>query len=65
VPDVIREGVNGFSCATVAEAIEAVRRIPEIDRATVRADCEARYDVHELVAQYERVYDETRKAAGR
>jgi glycosyltransferase involved in cell wall biosynthesis len=65
VPDVIRDGVNGFSCATVAEAIEAVQRIPEIDRATVRADCEARYDVHELVAQYERVYDETRKAAGR
>jgi glycosyltransferase involved in cell wall biosynthesis len=65
VPDVIRDGVNGFSCATVAEAIEAVRRIPEIDRAEVRADCEARYDVRELVAQYERVYDETRKAAGR
>jgi glycosyltransferase involved in cell wall biosynthesis len=65
VPDVIRDGVNGFSCATVAEAIEAVRRLPEIDRAAVRADCEARYDVDELVSQYERVYDETRKAARR
>jgi glycosyltransferase involved in cell wall biosynthesis len=65
VPDVIRDGVNGFSCSTVAEAIEAVRRVAEIDRAAVRADCEARYDVHELVALYERVYDETRKAAGR
>ncbi len=65
VPDVIRDGLNGFSCESVTEAIEAVRRIPEIDRAIVRADCEARYDVQELVRQYERVYDETRKAAGR
>jgi glycosyltransferase involved in cell wall biosynthesis len=65
VPDVIRDGVNGFACATVPEAVEAVGRIAELDRAVVRADCEARYDVHALVAQYEQVYDETRKAAGR
>src|SRR5262245_21358037 len=65
VPDVIRDGVNGLSCATEAEGIEGRQRIPEIDRAPVRAGCEARHDVHELVAQYERVYDETRKAAGR
>ena len=56
VPDVVREGVNGFSCATVDEAAAAVQKIDRIDRRAVRADCETRYDWRVIADTYERLY---------
>ena len=43
VPEIVRNGVNGFVVTNVDEAACAVARIPTIDRAAVRADCEARF----------------------
>jgi glycosyltransferase involved in cell wall biosynthesis len=57
VPEVVRDGVNGFSCRTIDEAVAAVTRLPEIDRAAVRADCEARFSAQVIVDQYERLYE--------
>jgi glycosyltransferase involved in cell wall biosynthesis len=56
VPDIVREGVNGFSCRTVEEAAAAVQRIGRIDRAAVRADCEARYSGAVVADTYEALY---------
>jgi glycosyltransferase involved in cell wall biosynthesis len=56
VPEVVRTGVNGFACRTVAEAAAAVDRLGEIDRAIVRADCEKRFGAEAIVDQYLNLY---------
>jgi glycosyltransferase involved in cell wall biosynthesis len=58
LPEVIREGVNGYLCHTVHEAASAVGRLDRIDRATVRADCEVRFSDTAIVDAYERLYQE-------
>jgi glycosyltransferase involved in cell wall biosynthesis len=58
VHEIVRDGVNGFACTSVDEAVQAVMRLHAIDRAAVRADCEARFAGPVIVAQYERLYDE-------
>lgn len=58
VPEVVRSGVNGFSVPDVAGAIDAVRHLPSIDRAAVRADCERRFSAEAIVDGYERLYRE-------
>jgi glycosyltransferase involved in cell wall biosynthesis len=58
VPEVIRDGVNGFLCRTVTEAVGAVARLHRIDRAAVRADCEERFSERAVVDAYERLYRE-------
>lgn len=49
VPEIVRDGVNGFVAADVEEAAAAVARLREIDRGAVRADCEARFSDRVLV----------------
>ena len=58
VHEVVRNGINGFACSSVDEAVQAVARLHVIDRVTVRADCEARFASPIIVGQYERLYDE-------
>src|SRR5262249_54412006 len=43
VPEVINHGRTGFICRNEAEAIDAIGRLSEIDRAKVRRECEARF----------------------
>jgi glycosyltransferase involved in cell wall biosynthesis len=59
VTDIVRDGVNGFACATVEEAAAAVGRLHTIDRRRVREDCEARFDASVIITQYEQLYEET------
>lgn len=56
VPEIVRDGVNGFACRNVAEAVAAVGRLPEIDRGRVRADCDARFRDDVIVEQYVDLY---------
>jgi glycosyltransferase involved in cell wall biosynthesis len=58
VPEVIRDGVNGFVVRNVEEAAAAVGRLSALDRRTVRADCEARFNQDALVDAYESLYFE-------
>jgi glycosyltransferase involved in cell wall biosynthesis len=58
VGEVVRDGVNGFACRSVDEAVDAVGRLPTISRAAVRADCEARFAAPVIVGQYERLYED-------
>jgi glycosyltransferase involved in cell wall biosynthesis len=55
IPEVVRDGVSGYLCASLEEAVAAVRRLPLIDRAAVRADCEARFSDAVIVEAYERL----------
>jgi len=51
VPEIVRDGVNGFIVSTVDEGACAVSRLGAIDRAAVRADCEARFSDAVLVTR--------------
>jgi glycosyltransferase involved in cell wall biosynthesis len=64
VAEVVRDGTNGFLCRTVAEAAAAVGRLASLDRAAVRADCEARFGDRVFLEQHESLYAELVAAAG-
>jgi glycosyltransferase involved in cell wall biosynthesis len=56
VPEVVRDGVNGFAVKTVDDAVAAVGRLGTIDRRVVRTDCEARFSDHAVVDAYVALY---------
>ncbi len=52
VPEVVKDGVNGFIVDDVNGMIEAVKRIDEIDRKKVREDCVVRFSLEEISKEY-------------
>jgi len=58
VPEVVRDGVNGFVVRDAGEASCAVSRLDRIDRVAVRRDCEERFSCDAVVRAYEDIYSE-------
>lgn len=58
VPEIVREGINGFVVRTAAEASQAVEQLNRIDREAVRRDCEERFSCDAIVHVYEDLYRE-------
>lgn len=58
VPEIVRDGVNGFIVDTVDEMVEAVKKIDTIDRAACRAYVEQHFSIEKMVDSYERVFHE-------
>jgi len=56
VPEVVVDGVTGFISDTVHGMVEAVARIPEIDRAACRAHVEGHFSATAMADGYECVY---------
>ena len=56
MPELIDHGVTGFLVNTHAEAVEAVGRIGEIDRAACRAAVAARFSVDRMADRYLDLY---------
>jgi glycosyltransferase involved in cell wall biosynthesis len=56
MPELIDDGKNGFLVTTVEEAIEAVARIKNIDRANCRRCVEQHFTVDRMVEEYIQVY---------
>jgi glycosyltransferase involved in cell wall biosynthesis len=56
MPELIDHGVTGFLVDTVEEAVEAVGRIDEIDRAACRAAVAARFTVEAMAEKYLQLY---------
>lgn len=56
VPEVIQDGVSGFICKTVAEAVSAVGALPAIDRRACREYVRGRFDAEIAVEAHERLY---------
>lgn len=57
VPEVIEEGVTGFIVDTEDEAIDAVRRLPRLDRNRVRRCFEERFTGRRMATEYVRLYE--------
>jgi glycosyltransferase involved in cell wall biosynthesis len=58
IPEGIDEGRTGFLCTNEDEMVAAVRRLPEISRATCRAEAVRRFSDDAVVSDYERLYQE-------
>ena len=56
VPEVVDEGISGFIVQDVDDAVAAVGRLDEIDRARVRATFEERFTVGRMVQDYVSIY---------
>jgi glycosyltransferase involved in cell wall biosynthesis len=58
VPEVVIDGETGFFVETVEEAVEALPKVRDLDRARIRAHVEARFSRECMVEEYLRVYRE-------
>jgi glycosyltransferase involved in cell wall biosynthesis len=58
MPEVVDEGITGSLVHTVEQAVDAVDRIGNIDRAGCRARATQRFDAGRMVDDYLAVYDE-------
>ena len=58
VPEIVRDGVEGFLIKEVADGVLAVNRIGEISRAACRRRVEESFSAPVVVDQYMRLYDE-------
>jgi len=56
LPEIVRQGVNGFICDSVDEMASALGRIGDIDRRECRRIAEAKFSDRVIVDCYERLY---------
>ncbi|HET9862804.1 MAG TPA: glycosyltransferase, partial [Steroidobacteraceae bacterium] len=56
VPEIVSEGVNGFIVDSIPDAVAAVRRATQLDRARVRASFEERFTVERMTHDYLDIY---------
>jgi glycosyltransferase involved in cell wall biosynthesis len=56
MPELVRHGVNGSLVDSLDEAVDAVDAVGRLDRASVRASVEQRFDVSRMVDEYIEVY---------
>jgi glycosyltransferase involved in cell wall biosynthesis len=54
--EVIQDGRTGFLVTNVSEAVEALERLPEIDRTACRQRVAQHFSIETMVEAYERVY---------
>ena len=57
MPELIENGKSGFLANNVDEAIEAVARIEDIDRADCRRRVERRFTIDRMIDEYVQVYE--------
>jgi len=56
VPEIIDEGITGYVVSSVDEAVEAVNKIRHLNRNDCRKKFEERFEVSNMVDNYEKVY---------
>ncbi len=56
VPEIVEDGLTGFIVNNEAEAVDAVRRLPELSRPRIRARFEERFTARRMAMDYLSVY---------
>jgi glycosyltransferase involved in cell wall biosynthesis len=64
VPEVIDDGLSGFLVSSMEGAVEAVRRLPSLPRANVRAIFERRFTAARMARDYVAIYEKVTKTPG-
>jgi glycosyltransferase involved in cell wall biosynthesis len=57
VPEIVEDGVNGFVVDSEADAIDAIKRIPELDRRRVRESFDLRFTAQRMTRDYVALYE--------
>ena len=57
VPDLIEEGVTGFSVTSLDELPAALQKCFSLDRSVIRARSEPRFSIERMARDYLRVYE--------
>jgi len=57
VPEVLEDGVSGYLCTEIDEAVRAVERIGALDRRRCRAEFERRFTAERMARDYVAVYE--------
>lgn len=57
VPEVIDDGLTGFIVNSLEEAVQAVRRVPELNRASCRKAFEDRFSSKRMADDYLQIYE--------
>jgi glycosyltransferase involved in cell wall biosynthesis len=57
VPEVVDDGVTGFIVESIDASVEAVQRLGELDRATVRRRFDERFTAERMVHDYLAIYE--------
>ena len=57
VPEVLRDGVSGYLCRSIDQAVRAVERIDTLDRRRCRAEVERRFTAERMARDYAAVYE--------
>lgn len=63
VPEVVEDGVTGFVVSSVEEAVEAVKRVPQLRREDCRRRVEEHFTLDRMVEGYLAVYERVVAAA--
>ncbi len=56
MPELIRDGENGFLVDTIDEAVAALARVPSLDRTAIRRHAEKRFSVERMADEYLAAY---------
>jgi glycosyltransferase involved in cell wall biosynthesis len=56
MPELVRDGQNGYLVDSIAAAVQAVRRTQDLDATRVRASVESRFDSRRMLDEYVAVY---------
>jgi glycosyltransferase involved in cell wall biosynthesis len=57
MPELVRHGATGFLVTDPREAVDAVRRVPTLDRGLCRREAETRFTADRMVDDYERLFE--------
>ena len=57
IGEILEHGLSGFMVDTIAEAVEATRRIATLDRAQIRAQFERRFTAERMAHDYLEIYE--------
>jgi glycosyltransferase involved in cell wall biosynthesis len=58
IPEIIDDGITGYSVSSIDEAVDSVNKVQNIDRSKCRQKFEERFEVSTMVDNYERVYSQ-------
>jgi glycosyltransferase involved in cell wall biosynthesis len=61
VPEIVDHGVTGWMVDSIESAVEAVRRVPLLDRQIVRARFEQRFSAERMARDYLKLYQKITK----
>ena len=62
VPEIVEHGVTGFVVENERDAVEAVARLPQLDRARIRQTFERRFTARRMTEDYLRLYRQMTQA---